>query len=107
MAWLTGCLGCEAVIGSPALVALATSGEVGMAWAIFMSRVVSTFSGDRPTLSSARLSTRCRRGLGKFSRSRVSQAILTFFSVGTSRVVIEQQLVGLVEGLEHVLVEGR
>ncbi|CAM3525471.1 hypothetical protein NODU109028_20885 [Nocardioides dubius] len=53
---------------------------------IGMPRMVSTFSGSRPTASSARFSTRCRLPCAMLSRSRVSSATLTFFSVGTSRV---------------------
>ncbi len=74
-------------MGSPELVALATSADVGMRCSIVMSNVDSTFSGANPTLSSARLSTRWRCCFGKLSRSSVSQAILTFLRVGTSSVV--------------------
>src|SRR4051794_40240502 len=45
IARLTGCLGCDAVIGSPAFVEFATWLDVGIAWLIFMSSVVSTLSG--------------------------------------------------------------
>ena len=88
MAWLTGCLGCALTIGSPRLVAWATCGRGRDRRPRSSCRACSRpCPAVSPTLASARLSTRCRVACGKLSRSSVSTAILTFFSVGTSSVV--------------------
>src|SRR3954471_9226964 len=57
-AWLTECFGEALTMGSPEFVACATWDEVGIDAAMLMPSVLSTLSAVRPTLSSARLSTR-------------------------------------------------
>ena len=105
IAWLTGCLGWDDVIGSPALVALATSGEVGIAWAIFMSRVVSTFSGRQPDLVVGAVEHQVAARLGEVEQVEGLAGDLDVLQGRHVEGGDEQQLVGLVEGLEDVLVE--
>ena len=87
-AWLTGVLGLGADDRLAASWSRAAPGvEVGMARRSSCRACSRPCPAVSPTLSSARLSTRCRWSRGKLSRSSVSTATLTFFRVGTSSVV--------------------
>ena len=72
-----------------------------------MPSVLSTLSAVSPTLSSARLSTRWRRGLREVEQVEGLDGDLDVLQRRHVERGDQQQLVGLVERLEDVLVEGR
>ena len=106
IAWLTGCRGWALTIGSPELVACATWDDVGMAEEIDIASVLSTFSGGEPDLVVGPVEHQAPARLREVEQVERLDRDLDVLQRGHVEGGDEQHLVGLVERLQGVLVEG-